>query len=300
MRFRTAWQRLSESMLPSSNMSPTPQFTTAVYGMAAVMAWGTSDFLGGYATRRANAFLFTVVVNLGGLLVIGTLALAAHAPFPSARSAAWVLAGGISGGAALAIFYRALSSGRMGLTAPVAAVLSAAIPAVFSIFTEGLPGRIPLLGFALAAVGLWLITRTEDGSPPEGIGLAILAGIGFASFYLCVRQAGDTSALWIASLTRTGGLIITGLIVLLLRNFRDITPAGLRWGVVTGCIDSLGTILFVHASQTGRLDEAVVISSLYPAVTVLLARLFLKEQFTRWRLVGLLAALAAVPMIASG
>ena len=192
-------------------MSATPQFTTAAFGMAAVLAWGTSDFLGGYATRRANAFLFTMVVNIGGLLLVGTLASATHTPFPSGRSAAWVLAGGISGGAALAIFYRALSSGRMGLTAPIAAVLGAAIPAVFSIFTEGLPGKVPLLGFILAATGLWLITRTEDGSKPEGIGLAILAGIGFASFYLCVRQAGDASALWIASLTRTGGLIITGL-----------------------------------------------------------------------------------------
>lgn len=288
------------SMLPSSDMPATPQFATAAYGMAAVLAWGTSDFLGGYATRRANAFLFTVVVNIGGLLVVGTLASATHAPFPSARSAAWVLAGGISGGAALAIFYRALSSGRMGLTAPVAAVLGAAIPAVFSMFTEGLPGRIPLVGFLLAATGLWLITRTEDGGKPEGIGLAVLAGIGFASFYLCVREAGGASALWVASLTRTGGLIITGLIVLVGGKFRDITPAGVRWGVVTGCIDSMGTILFVRASQTGRLDEAVVISSLYPAVTVLLARLFLKEHFTRWRLIGLLAALAAVPMIASG
>jgi drug/metabolite transporter (DMT)-like permease len=281
-------------------MSAAPQFVTAAYGMAAVLAWGTSDFLGGYATRRANAFLFTVVVNLGGLLLVGTLASVTHAPFPSARSAAWVLAGGISGGAALAIFYRALSSGRMGLTAPVAAVLGAAIPALVSMHSEGLPGRVPLLGFALAATGLWLITRTEAGSAPDGIGLAVLAGIGFASFYLCVRQAGDASPLWIASLTRTGGLIVTGLIVLFLGQFRDITPAGVRWAVVTGCVDSLGTILFVRASQTGRLDEAVVISSLYPAVTVLLARVFLKEHFTRWRFVGLLAALAAVPMIASG
>ena len=291
-------------------MPPSPQFATAAFGMAAVVAWGTSDFLGGYATRRANAFLFTVVVNLGGLLLVGTLASATHAPFPSARSAAWVLAGGICGGAGLAIFYRALSSGRMGLTAPVAAVLSAAIPAVFSMFTEGLPGRVPRLGFVIAAFGLWLVTRTESsrgqsgqregGGRPEGIGLAVLSGIGFAIFYLCVRQAGDASALWIAALTRAGGLIITSLIVLLRGKFREITSTGVRWGVLTGCIDSMGTILFVHASQTGRLDEAVVISSLYPAVTVLLARLFLKEQFTRWRFVGLLAALAAVPMIASG
>ena len=275
------------------------QFTSAAYGLAAVAAWGTSDFLGGYATRRANAFLFTTVVNLGGLLLVGTLATTSHAPLLSGRSAAWVLAAGASGGAALAVFYKALSSGRMGLTAPVAAVLGAAIPTLFSMFTEGLPGRIPLLGFAFAATGLWLITRTEGDGRPEGIGLAVLAGTGFAGFYLCVHQAGEGSAFWIATFTRTGGLIITALIVLVQWNFRDITAAGVGWGVLTGCIDSMGTMLFVRASQTGRLDEAVVISSLYPAVTVLLARMVLKEHFTRWRFVGLVAALAAVPMIAA-
>jgi drug/metabolite transporter (DMT)-like permease len=286
-------------VLPSTDVSAPSQVASAAYSLAAVLAWGTSDFLGGYATRRANAFLFTTVVNGGGLLMMATLAATSHAPLPSAHNAAWVLAGGISGGAALAIFYRALASGRMGLTAPVAAVLSAAIPTFFSIFTEGLPRTITLLGFVCAAAGLWFITRSEDGQSPEGIGLAILAGLGFASFYLCVRQAGNESAVGIASLTRTGGLLITGLIVLVQRRFRDITASGVRWGVLAGCIDSLGTMFFVHASQSGRLDEAVVLSSLYPAVTVILARLVLKEHFTRWRFVGLLAALAALPMIAA-
>ncbi len=271
----------------------------AAYGLAAVLAWGTSDFLGGYATRRANAFLFALIFNLGGLSLVGALAAASHAPLPPGRAVAWVVAGGMLGGTGVAIFFRALSAGKMGVTAPVAAVLGAAIPTLFSVFTEGLPGKVPILGFAVAAVGLWLITRTDEGAKPEGIGLAVLAGIGFASFYLCVRQAGDASVLWIATLTRTGGLLITGLIVLLGGKFREITPVGVRLAVLTGCIDSLGTILFVRASQSGRLDEAVVISSLYPAVTVLLARLFLKEHLTRWRFVGLLAALAAVPMIAA-
>jgi drug/metabolite transporter (DMT)-like permease len=208
------------------------------------------------------------------------------------------------GGAAVAIFFRALSQGRMGVTAPIAAVLGAAIPTLFSIFTEGLPGKLPIVGFVVASLGLWLITRTQpgeaaDGGRPAGIGLAVLAGVGFACFYLCIRQAGDASVFWIAALSRTGGLIVTGVVVLVGGNFHDITSAGVRWAVLTGCIDSLGTILFVRASQTGRLDEAVVISSLYPAVTVLLARLFLKEHFSRWRFVGLLAALAAVPMIAA-
>ena len=167
-------------------------------------------------------------------------------------------------------------------------------------FTEGLPGKVAISGFFLAAVGLWLITRAEDGKTPEGIGLALAAGVGFAGFYLCIRQAGDGSALWFATLSRTGGLLVTAIIVLLQRDFRDMTAAGVRWAVLAGGVDSLGTIFFVRASQAGRLDEAVVISSLYPAVTVLLARLFLKEHFTRWRFVGLLAALAAVPMIAAG
>ena len=291
-------------------MSASPQIVTATWGMAAVFAWGTSDFLGGYATRRANAFVFATVVNLGGLLLVGSVLLgsllhrsmasAAHVTFPSNRAVAWGLAAGLAGGGALAIFYRALSSGRMGLTAPVAAVLSAAIPTVVSMFTQGLPGKVTIAGFFLAALGLWLITRAENGNTPEGIGLALLAGVGFAGFYLCVRQAGDASAWWIASCTRTGGLLVTGFIVLLQRNFREITSSGIRWGIVTGGIDSLGTILFVYASQTGRLDEAVVISSLYPAITVLLAKIFLKEHFSRWRFLGLLASLASVPMIAAG
>jgi drug/metabolite transporter (DMT)-like permease len=278
----------------------TPHIAGASYALASVLAWGTSDFLGGYGVRRANAFLFTAVVNIGGLALVATLALAAHSLFPSAESSAWVLAGGLCGGAGLAIFFRALSSGKMGVIAPVAAVLGAAVPSIFSAITEGLPGRIPRFGFALAVLGLWLITRSEAGARPEGIGMAVLAGLGFASFYICVRQAGATAPLWIASLTRAGGLIVTGTITLVLRKFREITPVGVRLAVVVGCIDSMGTLLFVRASQSGRLDSAVVISSLYPAVTVLLARAFLHEHFTRWRVVGLVAALAAVPMIAAG
>src|SRR6266853_601583 len=122
-------------MLPSTFVSAAPQFGAAAYSLAAVLAWGTSDFLGGYATRRANPFLFTSIVNGGGLLLMITLAGVSRAPFPSVRDMTWVLAGGISGGGSLAIFYRALAAGRMGITAPVAAVVGAAIPTLFSMAT---------------------------------------------------------------------------------------------------------------------------------------------------------------------
>ena len=278
-------------------MMPSLSASTS-FSLAAVFSWGTSDFLGGYGARRANAFLLTAIAHLSGLLLMAGVALATHAPFPSGTAIAWALVAGFSGGGALAIFYRALASGRMGLTAPVAAVLGAVIPTVFGMFREGLPQRAQVIGFALAAAGIWLISRTEDDSPPEGIGMAALAGIGFAGYYLCIKQAGDGSAFWIASISKVASFTLTGLVVLIGRSARQIDLRGITLGVVAGCLDVIGSVLFIRASQTGRLDAAVVLSSLYPAVTVLLARLILREHFTRWKALGMLAALLAVPMIA--
>lgn len=277
-----------------------PQFLSLPtnFSLAAVFAWGTSDFLGGYGSRRANAFMLTAIAHLSGLLLMAGIALASHAPFPSRSAVAWALLGGLSGGGALAIFYRALATGRMGLTAPVAAVLGAAIPTAFGIFREGLPQAAQVVGFVMAATGIWLISRTEDESSREGIGMAALAGIGFAGFYLCIRQAGDGSAFWIAAMSKVASLTLTGLIVLIGRSARDIDRRGIALGILAGCLDIIGSVLFIRASQTGRLDTAVVLSSLYPAVTVLLARFVLKEHFTRWEALGMVAALLAVPMIA--
>jgi drug/metabolite transporter (DMT)-like permease len=210
----------------------------------------------------------------------------------------WAVAAGLSGGAALAIFYRALAAGRMGLTAPVAAVLGAGIPTAFNIATEGPPGVVPIIGFILAGIGILLISRTEDNIRTNGLGLAVLAGIGFAGFFLCIKQAGTGSALWISAWSRLGSLVLTGIIVLLGRNFREISRPGIGFGFLAGCLDTAGSALFIRASQTGRLDTAVVLTSLYPTVTVLLARILLKEHFTRWKALGMVAALLAVPMIA--
>jgi drug/metabolite transporter (DMT)-like permease len=155
-----------------------------------------------------------------------------------------------------------------------------------------------VVGFLLAGIGIWLISRSEDNSGTEGLGLAALAGVGFAGFYLCMRQAGNGSALWIAGLSRLASFVLTGTIVLFLKD-RRITRQTAGWGVLAGFLDVTGSALFVRAGQTGRLDTAVVLTSLYPAVTVLLARLVLRENFTRWKAAGMFAALLAVPMIAT-
>jgi drug/metabolite transporter (DMT)-like permease len=275
------------------------QFTPIGFSLAATLAWGTSDFLGGYGARRSNAFLLTTITHASGTLLMLILVLLSHAPVPTASSIRWSMLAGLVAGISLAIFYHALSLGQMGMTAPVAAVLGAAIPALFGIFTEGMPGRIPMAGFLVAGMGIWLIARTESfAGRPQGLGLAVLAGAGFAGYFLCTRAAGNGSPLWIAGLARAASLVATGAVVAAGRQFKPITAAGVRWGFVAGLLDVSGSALYIHASQLGRLDAAVVISSLYPAITVILARIVLKEYFSHWRMLGLLAAVVAVPMIA--
>ncbi len=279
-------------------------YLPAAYSLSAVGVWGTSDFLGGLGARRANAFLFTSVVHASGMVLAAALALAAGLPFPAFVSIRWALAAGTLGGFALALFYRALATGKMGLVAPVAAVLGAAIPTMVTAFREGFPGRRHVAGFILAGVGVWLISRTEAGQReqgagrPEGLGLAVLAGCGFAGFYLCIHQAGNGAALWIAVCSRFGSLMVTLAIVVFGGLVRALPRAVAGIAVLAGILDITGSTVFIHAAQIGRLDSAVVLSSLYPAVTVVLARLFLHEHFSRTRTLGMVAALVAVPMIA--
>ena len=279
-------------------MAPIPQLIPVGFSLAAMWCWGTSDFIGGYAVRRAPAFLFTTITHASGACLMLALTLLDHSPVPSKSTLGWSVIAGALAGISLAIFYRALASGKMGITTPVVAVLSAGIPAVVGMVTEAAPGILSIGGFALAGLGLWLITRPEDGSRPQGLGLALLSGIGFAGYFLCIKQAGSGSPLWIAGLSRACSFLLTGAIVAFAGKIPRISRPDIRLGIFAGCIDVSGSALFVRAMQTGRLDSVVVLSSLYPAVTVLLARLVLKEHLPRWKAVGMLAALAAVPMIA--
>src|ERR1035438_4835978 len=280
-------------------MSVPAQYIPAAYSLTAVGVWGASDFLGGVGARRANAFLFTAIVHGSGLVVVGALALMTHAPFPGITSLAWSLVAGTLGGVSLVFFYRALARGNMGLIAPVAAVLSAAIPSIVTAFAEGFPGSRQVFGFILAGIGVWLIFRNQgDAGRPEGLGVAVLAGIGFAGFYLCTHRAGNASALWVAGYSRAASFLVTASIVLFGRHLSTVPKPVLAIAVAAGILDVTGSVAFIRASQIGRLDLAVVLSSLYPAVTVVLARIFLHEHFSRGRTIGMVAALAAVPMIA--
>ena len=292
-------------MLPSTGVSSLTQFGPAAYSLTAVFLWGASDFAGGYGARRANTFVLTAFSHLCAFVLMLAIAFSQKGPFPDRTSIVWAVTAGAIGGFSIAIFYRALASGQMGLAAPVGALLGAAIPTLVDIALEGTPSRWSIFGFALAILALWLITRPEpsgendESGHPKGVAAAALSGVGFAGFYLCIHQA-TGSPTWVAAISRIGSLAATVIAIAVTRAPLELdrTPAAL--GALAGWLDIIACALFVFASEHGRLDEAVVITSLYPAVTVLLARIVLKERFSRWKFAGLLAALAAVPLIAAG
>lgn len=281
------------------------QFAPPAAAVLAVFIWGASDFSGGFASKRGNAFVVTALSHFCAFVLMLSVSLLQHGEFPSSISILWALAAGSIGGFALAIFYRALAAGQMGLTAPIAALLGAAIPTLADIGMEGAPSRWMVAGFVLAIIAIWLITRpetnetNEDAGRPKGVAMAALAGVGFAGFYLCIHQA-HGSAAWLATISRVGSLASTSIAVLATRAPFTLPRQSIGFASIAGCLDISGSVLFIFANQHGRLDEAVVITSLYPAVTVLLARIVLKEHFSRWKFVGLLAALAAVPLISAG
>lgn len=272
---------------------------TTAFALLASLSWGISDFTGGYASKSSDSLLVTLMAHLGGLVLMTSLAFGAHAPLPGRSGMLWAMAAGALGGLALALFYHALSSGKMGLAAPIAAVLGAAIPALVGIASQGLPTPIALIGFALAALGIWLISRPDTpGADLKGITLALLAGLGFAGFFLCIHRTGTDSALWSSAFARVASVILVGGIALVRTRTWNLRRRDLLFGLAAGCIDSIGTYFFVRSDQTGHLASAVILTSIYPAVTVLLARVLLHEHFTRWKWVGIFAAVAAIPLVA--
>ena len=285
-----------------------PNLVSPALSLSAAVSWGAADFSGGLATKRSNVFGVVVVAHGIGLVFMLALAILAREHLPNLTSLLWGVAAGSVGGAGLACLYKALAVGKMGLTAPLSAVISALVPIVFSFSTLGLPHGVQLCGFALATISIWLIA-TQSGSAAEskGLGLAVAAGIGLGGFLLFIKFAGTEAVFWPLVTARAGSFCVNALMLILgfsgarsaaqPQSWRPVSGV-LRYVVIAGILDSAANALYVAATQRGRLDVAAVLSSLYPASTVILARLLLKERWSRLQSLGMITALAAVPLVA--
>ena len=289
-----------------------PNLVSPTLSLSAAASWGAADFSGGLATKRSNVFGVVVIAHGIGLLFMLVLAVLAREDLPAWSSLLWGIAAGSVGGAGLACLYKALAVGKMGLTAPLSAVISALIPVVFSFSTAGLPRGVQLFGFGLAIVSIWLIAmQRRSSSESKGLGLAVAAGFGLGGFLLFIRFAGTQAVFWPLVAARAASFALMTLILLKRRllsagdqqliakpeSWKPV-PGVLHYILVAGILDSAANALYVAAAQRGRLDVAAVLSSLYPASTVILARVVLKERWSRLQALGMVAALAAVPLVA--
>ncbi len=269
-----------------------------IFGLAASLCWGSGDFNGGLASRRANPSSVVIAAYAVGFVLLIALALLWREPFPSSLDLFWGGIAGIAGAIGLIAFYSALSIGQMGIAAPVSAILTASLPVLFSIFTQGLPTLIQLLGFILAFIAIGLISRPERAKGrPKGLGLALLAGCGFGCFFILISRVATGETFWPLAMARFTSVLLLLIISLFRRQAVSLKRNVFHLILLAGVLDALGNTFFVLATHSGRLDVAAVLSSLYPAATALLATLLLRERATRIQAIGILVALVAVPLI---
>ncbi len=272
----------------------------AALSLGAAGVWGGGDFAGGIAAKRSSVFRVVAVAHAFGLLLMLLLVCVTGEHVPPWSSLGWGVIAGITDAFGVAALYKGLSTGRMGVVAPVASVITAVLPVVFGIGMEGLPGRIQLLGFTLAVVSIWLITRPDgELDSRRGLGLALLAGLMFSLLLISGKEAGRYAVLWPLVSARAASTVLMFTIVAF--SPRDLSPLRpvLIPIVLSGVLDSLANAMFIAATRHGRLDVAAVLSSLYPASTVILARFVLKEKISRTQTVGIVGALIAVMLIAA-
>lgn len=271
--------------------------------LLAALAYGLSDFVGGLASRRTSAWPVAFVST--GSAVAGALVLALLVPGDATRTDLWWGAlAGVGAGVGGAFLYRGLAAGRMGVVAPVSAVGAALLPVVVAVATGERPPVLVWLGILAAVPGIWLVSR-EPGAPGEsdlaaGLLDGLLAGVGFGLLFSAMGQVPVEAGFWPLAVSQVVGTVSVALTASLLGARWVPYDATQAWGVVAGLLATAAVVAFLLATQRGLLTISSVVTSLYPAVTVVLAAALLREHVHRGQAVGLVLCALAVGLVAGG
>jgi drug/metabolite transporter (DMT)-like permease len=278
---------------------------TIVFALTAAVLYGSADFLGGAVSRRTHVLSVLVVSAPAGAVVLLAVAMAAGGPVGTA-GLPWAAAAGVAGGGGLILFYAGLAAGPMQVVAPVSALVSTALPVGVAIAAGERPGPLVYLGGAVCLVATVLVSsegigRGQPAARPGGRGLllGIAGGLAFGLFFLFLRYAGASGVLWPSAMARvTGALVVTGAVAWLGgQAWRSGSPWLLAAAVISGVLDAAANVCYVAATRDGLFGIAVVLTSLYPGITVLLARVVLRERMRLPQLAGLLLAVAGIALV---
>jgi len=276
----------------------------AVLALLGAMSWGTGDFFGGLASRRAHVLTVLVVSQAVGLVGVAAWALASGDAPPGIGDMLPAAGAGAAGAAGLAALYRGMAIGAMGIVAPISAV-SPAVPLGVDLLRGDAPAGIQWAGIATALAGVVLLAREPGGSArgaglAAGVSLALVAALGFGLFVVGLDAASDGGATWAVVVARTSSTVLALCAVLVVsvpvRPPRSLLPAL----AAVGLFDTTANALVAVATTYGSAGIVAVLSALYPLTTIVLARIFLAERLDRHRRVGGVLALAGAALVAIG
>ncbi len=274
--------------------------------LVSAAGYGVSDFVGGIASRRVAALRVVIVSYPLAMVLLSVLALFVdgHVTGPAVW---WGLLCGFCQAFGVWWFYAALGSGPISVVSPLTAILVAGVPVGFGVLMGERPSAVALAGIAVALVAVVLVSRgvsdedvTEHRFTTKVAWLTIGSGLAFGLNFVVINEAPHDAGLWPLVFARIAASVMVVLIALVAGQLRVPTGVPLWLALSAGVLDTVANVAMLWALQNSLLSLTGVLISLYPAGTVALALLVLKEKVTRWQVVGMVAALAAVAMIAGG
>jgi drug/metabolite transporter (DMT)-like permease len=269
--------------------------------LCSAATYGIGDFFGGLAAKRAAAAAILLWSHLVGIaLLLGTTLFVSGEL--TARDFAIGGLGGVAGAIGVGLLYQALAIGPMSAVAPVTALLAATVPVVTGFAQGERPALAAIVGMVAGVAAIVLVSAEGGGSlrPSDlrGVTLALGAGLGFGFFFVALSYTGDDSGLWplvgarVVSVSTVGFLAILG-------RFAVTVPTGPPRALTAGAgaLDAAANVLYLLAIREGLLSVVSVLASLYPASTVVLAWIVLRERFAPLQRVGLLLAVPAAVLM---
>lgn len=276
--------------------------TAIALALGASLAWGFGDFLGGLKSRALHVLTVLAISQAAGFAAVLAWLAVSSDGFPGGPATAWAVAAGVGGCFGLGALYRGMAVGAMGIVAPVSAV-SAAIPFTVGVASGERPGVLQVVGILLALAGVALASREpaeRGGGRAAGVGLALVAALGFGLYFVFLDRAAEGSVPWAVATARGVSSLLAVLAAI-------VVGASLRPGVIhvpvlvaVGLCDVGANVLFGLASTRGLLSVVAVLAALYPIVTVGLAALLLHERIAPAQRVGVAGALAGAALITAG
>jgi drug/metabolite transporter (DMT)-like permease len=279
--------------------------------LGSALLYGAADFTGGLATKRVGTIPVVLLSQASGLALLALLLPMLPDAQPARLDMVWGAVAGLTGGIGVALLYRALAIGTMAVVAPTTAVCAVAIPVVVAVILGERPLPLAVAGIILGIVSIVLVSQhtpassgarqpEQRGSFPPGVGTALISGVAIGFFFLALAQTRREAGMWPLLASRGLTVALFGLIAIAGRRSIRMPGRVALFAILCGAVDMLANALYLLAAQEGPLSIVVTLSSLYPASTVLLARIVLGERLNFWQISGVACALAAVVLIVRG